>query len=362
MEDVSLLKLGLTEEEKKNYDKKKIEFNKRVGNLQKVSRAEAKNAQCFICGKECSSFCNSHSVPQFLLENISVAGKFYHSGNLVDMPMVDKDKGLNEAGTFKIICRDCDSSVFSDYENPEAYYQKPTDKMLAQIAMKNNLKSISKRQFEINLYKNMGKEFGNPDMMSGMESISSTDLKEYIDEFKYAKKACNSKWEDNYYLSYFESLPYVVPIAFQNNIALVSDLEGGTINDIYNPSSDYVIKSIHLCVFPLKNHSVVMMFCKNGENRYSKFFKQFRKLSTEEKLKVINYIIFIYSEDYYFYKGIDQEILGNENLKDVAKTTPLSFATNPDADSLAAAKDTYDLNKRDSIPNFLSETYQVEQS
>lgn len=362
MDDVSLLKLGLTEEEKKNYDRNKIEFNKRVGNLQKVSRADAKNPQCFICGKECSSFCNSHSVPQFLLENISVDGKFYHSGKLVDMPMLDKDKGLNEAGTFKIICRECDGSVFSDYENPEAYYQKPTDKMLAQIAMKNNLKSISKRQYEISLYRNMGKEVAPSDMMSSMESVSLTDLNEYIDEFKHAKKACNSKWENNYYLSYFESLPYVVPIAFQSNIALVADLEGNIINDIYNPSSDYVIKSVHICVFPLENHSVVMMFCKDGDKRYSKFFKQFRKLSTEEKLKVINLIIFMYSEDYYFYRGIDREILDNESLKDVAKTTPLSYSTNPAADSLAAAKVTYNLNKRDTIPNFLSETYQVAQS
>ncbi|KEQ22523.1 hypothetical protein [Paenibacillus tyrfis] len=359
MDDVSLLKLGLSEDEKNSFDKNKVEFNKRVGSLLKVSRADAKNAECFICGKECSSFCNSHLVPQFCLQNISVEGKFYHSGNLVDMPMLDKDKGIGEAGTFKIICRECDSSVFSDYENPEAYYQGPTDKMLAQIAMKNNLKNISKRQLEIQLYRNMAKEFGKHELMSQMEGIGSTDLEEYIDEFNYAKKACQSKWDNNYYLSYFESIPYVVPIAFQNNIALVSDLEGGTINDIYNHLSDYVIKSVHICVFPLANHSVVMMFCRNGENRYSKFFKQFKKLSSEEKLKVINYIIFSYSEDYYFYKGIDQEIFGNESLKDVAKTTSVSVADSPFADSLTAAKETYDLNKRDTIPNFFSETYKV---
>ncbi|MEC0249345.1 hypothetical protein P4H65_26550 [Paenibacillus chitinolyticus] len=359
MDDVSLLKLGLTKDEKKTFEKKKVELSKRVGSLLKASRADSKNAECFICGKECSSFCNSHSVPQFCLQNISVSGKLYHSGNLVDIPMLDKDKGIGEADTFRIICRDCDSSVFSDYENPEAYCQVPSDKMLAQIAMKNYLKSISKRQLEIQLYRNMAKEFGEHEMMIHMEGIGSTDLREYIDEFKYAKKACQSKWDNNYYLSYFESIPYVVPIAFQNDIALVSDIEGSTINNIYNHLSDYVIKSVHICVFPLANHSVVMMFCRYGENRYSKFFKQFKKLSSEEKLKVINYIIFSYSEDYYFYKGIDQEIFGNESLKDVVKTTSVSVGDNPFADSLTAAKETYDLNKRDTIPNFLSETYKV---
>lgn len=41
MDDVSLLKVGLTEDEKKIFDKKKIEFNKRVGSFLKVSRADA---------------------------------------------------------------------------------------------------------------------------------------------------------------------------------------------------------------------------------------------------------------------------------------------------------------------------------
>lgn len=354
-----MLKLGLNQNEKDTYEKKKVEYNKRVGTLLKVSRADAKNGECFICGKECSSFCNSHSVPQFCLQNIAVDGKFYHSGKLVDMPMLDKDKGIGEAGTFKLICRECDSAIFSDYENPEVYYQGPTDKMLAQIAMKNNLKSISKRQLELPLYRNMTKEFGDYGLLSEMEDIGSLDLNEYVDEFNYSKKACQSKWDNNYYLAYFESIPYVVPIAFQNNISLVADLEGGTINDIYNPLSEYVIKSVHICVFPLKSHSVVMMSCRTGENRYSKFFKQFRKLSTEEKSKVINYIIFLYSEDYYFYKGIDQEILSNERLKDVAKTTSLSIAFSPFADSLTAAKEFYDLTKRDTIPNFLSQTNKV---
>ncbi|NHN35436.1 hypothetical protein [Paenibacillus agricola] len=163
----------------------------------------------------------------------------------------------------------------------------------------------------------------------------------------------------------FHSISIVNAITFtyslgMGEVPLISVLRNRKeFDDIYNHSSDYVIKGVHICVFPLKNHSVVMMFCRIGENRYSKFFKQFKKLSSEEKLKVINYIIFSYSEDYYFYKGIDKVILGNENLKDVAKTTSISVADSPFADSLTAAKETYDLNKRDTIPNFLSESYKV---
>ena len=48
---------------------------------------------------------------------------------------IGKDTGVNKAGTFHIICRDCDSRTFQLYEDPNAYNSKPTDQMLAQIAL-----------------------------------------------------------------------------------------------------------------------------------------------------------------------------------------------------------------------------------
>ena len=60
---------------------------------------------------------------------------------------------MNEAGTFYLLCNNCDGKVFKDYESLENYEQIPTIKMLSQIDMKNNLKNISKRLTEIKLYK-----------------------------------------------------------------------------------------------------------------------------------------------------------------------------------------------------------------
>ena len=53
----------------------------------------------------------------------------------------------------EIICRDCDSKIFQEYETPENCHTDipPTQKILAQIAMKNYLKFISKRKMEIAL-------------------------------------------------------------------------------------------------------------------------------------------------------------------------------------------------------------------
>ena len=90
---------------------------------------------------------SSHSIPQFALKRIAEDGK-------VMLPLQDeiltigKDTGVNKAGTFHIICRDCDSRTFQLYEDPNAYNSKPTDQMLAQIALKDVLLMISKRNQE----------------------------------------------------------------------------------------------------------------------------------------------------------------------------------------------------------------------
>lgn len=354
---IRLLQLGFSESEIERFNQKEIEYNKKTSSILKKSREDSKKSQCYICGKDCSSFCNSHSVPRYCLENIALNGRIYYSGNLIDMPMFDKEKGVNEAGTFRIICRDCDSKVFSDYENPENYSKLPTDKMLAQIAMKNYLKNISKRELEISLYDNISEMSGND--LSQQQNVNEMDLNEYISGFDYARKASKSKWNNNYYLCYYELLNYVVPISFQNSVSLVCDLEGGVINNIYHPSSDYILRDIHICVFPLKNTSVVLMFIKNGDSRYRAFLKQFKRLSTNEKLKVINYILFSYSEEVYIYRGLAESLLKDEGLKLAAKQTTTAIADIPFFDPLEQAIKTFDLNKRSAIPNLLDENYKI---
>lgn len=150
--DIEMVKLGgMTPEERERYEKNKIEINKKVSSLIAEATKNAKLECCILCSKPCSSFCNSHSIPQFALKRIAEDGK-------VMLPLQDeiltigKDTGVNKAGTFHIICRDCDSRTFQLYEDPNAYNSKPTDQMLAQIALKDVLLMISKRNQEREQY------------------------------------------------------------------------------------------------------------------------------------------------------------------------------------------------------------------
>lgn len=103
--------------------------------------------------------------------------------------------------------------------------------------------------------------------------------------------------KDGYYQFYYEKLDYVVPIAFQGSISLMVDLDGIIVNNIYNKDINYKIQDLHICIFPLKESTVITMFIDFNNKRYRNFYKKFNKLSHDDKLALVNYLIFLYLED-----------------------------------------------------------------
>lgn len=334
---------------------RKVEFNRGLSKLLSESKMQAKEERCFFCEKQCSSFCNSHSVPASFLKNIDVNGKVYTNGKLIDLPLLSIEKGVKQTGTFRIICSDCDSKIFSEYEDSANYIGQPTPKMVAQIALKNSLKSIAKRKLEIALYGNL--PLGNESIYR--QQISDLDLKEYIQDYEYAKKTAEKGDGSKYNIIYHKVLDYVVPIAFQSSIALITDLEGVLINNIYNTKPEYRIKSINVCIFPLKDTSVVIIFKKSKDKIYRNFRKQINKLTLNEQLAAINYMIFSYSEDVFFSKEIDETVLSDEALIAASRKTPEVFLWNTDQVDMAVVKESYSFSKMNELPNLLSEKFKI---
>ena len=181
---IKVLDLDLMSEKNKEEFDSDINNKKKLGEYSKKARALVKDSKCLYCNKEVTSFCNSHSIPEFCLRNIAEDGKVLTLNTLIDVPFIKKETGLGETGTFQIICRDCDSKIFSEYENPQNYDTLPTQKMLAQIALKNNLKYISKRKQEIGMHKVMEAEMQLPSGMFDYDDyIKILDMNEYIDGY-----------------------------------------------------------------------------------------------------------------------------------------------------------------------------------
>lgn len=339
----------------------KIEYRKLLSQLLSSSRKESKRDSCFYCGKKGKKFCNSHSIPAMFLKNIESNGYLYNNNKMIGLPLIDDEVGLNKTGVFHIICRECDSGVFSDYENPENYNDVPTAKMIAQIAMKNFLKSISKRTLEIALYDNMYKKLGLPLFLyEDRQKINKIDLEENIKGFNRAKRVNEKSWKNEYYLVYHKRLPYSVPLAFQGQVTLQFDLEDNLINDIYHDSPKYRMQFLHLCVFPQQNSSTIIMFIDTKDKRYRTFNKQFLKLEEEDKLAVINYIIFSLSEDVYLSKKINEDVLNGEQLREVAGISQTITSTSPIENPNDIALKDLSFSNRHNIPNLLLVEHKVE--
>ncbi|MDR0917744.1 MAG: hypothetical protein LBM93_00615 [Oscillospiraceae bacterium] len=368
--------LSLSDEEYNHYKANEIDYKKKHSKLINKARESSKPEKCYICGKQCSSFCNSHSIPRFILKNISDNGMIHTPAWFIkNIPFVDKEVGINKTGVFKIICKECDSKVFTDYENEDNYKSIPTQIMLSQIALKNSLKQISKKQLESQLHQ----EIPPPLNISSIEEMplepilqymfaqfitDILDTSEAIDDYDYAQEFLKilSKSNDyRYHIGYSIKLDYVVPYAFQSQIMLTHDLYGSIINRNYDMSPEYRIQNIDICVFPLKETSQIFIFTRSDFTRYSKFYEQLNKLSQKDALSIINYIILVFSEEVYFNPNINLKLSEEKELSDcIAKVAEIIDIRSVSPNEVEKNHmNRFSFSNHKNIPNLLSLEFQI---
>lgn len=275
-------------------DERIIELRKEYSRLVKKSKQQAKKNQCLWCGKKITRFCNSHSVPQCVLRNIDMEGKLDYFNSMLNLPLINEDKGIGEAATFKLLCTDCDNTIFQDYEDLDKLSVEPTEVILEEIALKNVLMMLNKRYFEIELYHNLQKEYDVPYPYEVKQEANLLDERDFWWDYLRTKEMLSSSDEQKskYKMFYWKKLDYIIPIAFQGIVTLYGDLEGNIVTDMYNTSEDIIIKHMHVCMFPLERSSVVFAFYHEDDKEYDNFAEQFRQLSEEEKLSVLCYIVY----------------------------------------------------------------------
>ena len=333
-----------------------IEVRKKINQLLHNAEREAKPDKCILCGKSKTSFCNSHSVPQMILRNIAVDGELLQASATMDLEIVNLTKGVNNSGTFYIICRDCDSKYFQDYENAENLKKNPTDKILAEIALKDNLIQLSRRRVEIAALSKMSDRIEGFDIFTHRKNL---DLKEYEDEISLYKDIIDTDKKGCFHILFCKALPYKVPIAVQTMLALMSDMEGADVNYVFDDSPNIRMQNMHLCVFPLSDCSVVMAFYHKRDRYYKGLLHQFHSVTDGKKLKYLNWLTFKYSENYFLSRKVSQDVISDENLVKLCqensgapKMGMLNF------DELMKAEE-YKSPTMDDIPNLLDQKYAV---
>ena len=242
-----------------------IEVRKKVNRMFSEARKNAKLDKCILCGREQSSFCNSHSVPQMSLRSIADEGKVLHASSVMgfDMGVVDLEGGVNNSGTFNCICRECDGTFFQDYENPDKIRQYPTDKMLAEIAVKNMLLQFNKRIIEQELVYIQQRESGIFENPNDLLKVKNIDQKEYQDEILFHQHIADNNITGGYQILFWKVLPYKVPIATQSAIAMPYDMEYNLLNDVHNIDKSERMQYVHIMVLPVEEESIVLVLTKS---------------------------------------------------------------------------------------------------
>lgn len=277
-----------------------------------------------------------------------------------DTGVVDVDGGVNNSGIFNYICRECDAKFFQDYENPDNIIQPPTDKILAEIAVKNMLLQLNKRANEQELIPVLQRELGmyeNPDDLS---KIKTLDQKEYEEEVLFHQGIVKNNKLGEYQILFRKVLPYKVPIAAQSAIVLPYDMEGNILNEIYNLDESVRMQYMHIAVLPLKDVSVVLAFYHKRDKLYRKLRHQINSSSQEKVLQYINYLIFEYTENVYFSKKIEAELKNNKMIEKVSQEAN-GLPTFGHLSVYNMFGMDYEAVKPEDIPNFLDENWAIKE-
>ena len=78
----------------------KEDLQKQFNQIMKEARSNSKLEYCLCCNKKVSSFCNSHSIPKFILSNLSERGMILNSNYYFGSTLMKFEKGINNSGTF----------------------------------------------------------------------------------------------------------------------------------------------------------------------------------------------------------------------------------------------------------------------
>lgn len=340
------------------YKNRDIEAKRTISSWQKEAKNKTKREKCMYCGREVTSFCNSHSIPRFILKRISQDGWLYTPNKQVENPLLDEEKGLNKSGTFNNICKQCDSEIFSEYESEEKLQSDITNKMMAQIAIKDILHDLYVKELNLNMLKvpkskmNIGLELMEKIYIKPLE----LDVEELKRNFRVPKKIIDKNLKSGYKLIFDKKLDYIVPIASQGQICIFSDLNGKVLNNIYNKDERAKLQYIHLCVFPLESSTRIIMFYHKNNNSYFGFERQFNRLSEKEKLELTNFLILNETENFFISKNVNEELVNNEKIKEVVRNTGTLIS--PTKEDIAERVN--QIKKFREIPNFLDEKYKID--
>ena len=293
-------------------NEKQIETRKSSFAFYKEANKDLKILQCPFCGQKSPALCDSHSVPEFILRNIAgEVGCVDNIYNILDICIQKEKLGVGQAGCFKMICRNCDSQAFQNYEDEISLLKFNKEKhILSEIALKNILRNMYGMMDQMAIYYAVYDKYGISNHFT-YASVCLHDLDCYMTEMNQIIDIKIEKGQGDYKIIYKNYLEYIAPIAFQGCFEMKFDCIGELIPILHTEKDDY-LRLLHIAIFPLSSKTLVLVFVRDNCYEYSELIKQFKLKNEAEKLDFINYIIFKCSDNFFLSKKINKEVYSRE--------------------------------------------------
>lgn len=286
----------------------KKENKKELNKLKKTSRENLRSTlkSCFYCGSnydgkvKSKGVCDSHTIPESILLNMEternknrVVGTI---SSLRDNFNYKKVDGTKRLGTFKLICRDCDSKIFKESENMEILENiedltpSTVQKVLNQLALKIRLKDYH--------FYNVDNLYNNSEFKNRMTEINVKTSKLLIDK-EISKKGNDKK------ILYFQVLNYDTGFAVQDSLLPSTIFGDAILNDTTKEQIVYDCY-IYTVVYPLGDRSLVLVFLDDDKKstryayKYKKFIDFLDSNPQEDVLRLLSYVLMKNTEKIYF--------------------------------------------------------------
>lgn len=161
---------------------------------------------------------------------------------------------------------------------------------------------LSKRNQELELNRLLAEIA--PDSFFGLDvqaEAYSLDVRDFEVEKNRYIEIIEKDLKNCFHILFYAVLPYTIPIAAQTGLALSRDIDGRIVNDLFDFSKDVYIQTMHLCLFPLNGKSVIIAFYHKDDKNYKYLRHQLNRMSEENKLKYLIFILFQNTEHYFFF-------------------------------------------------------------
>ncbi|PGC57842.1 hypothetical protein COM24_05600 [Bacillus toyonensis] len=285
----------------------KIDYpDSRLNHIMNKSWEQSDFKTCFAFNKErCEGLIKgAHSIQNNrILNRVSDDGHVYHIRGKVEkseLKPVFKRLSRNTASTFFGFCNYHDTVFFKPIEQQE-YNQEPIQNFL--FAFRALTLQYHNKNRELFLLQNHFKEF--PDLMLNGEDVYRYRLA-LLDISDCAKQY--EIFNNNYMKSNFErvrtlyrKLDFEVNFASSASFAVRNDLKGNTINEVYTNIKTEKMPLIFITIYPIENGTnILLSYHQDDDVIYREYFDQLEKLTINDLLKHLNFLLIEYTENIFF--------------------------------------------------------------